>query len=89
MVEDLYNRATDLMASLDAQPDTTVALVEFMRYFEDCGKQIEGLVAEIDVAYQCFVLMQDFSIFIDDPEKEAYMGIIAKRIVYKRVRKMA
>lgn len=74
MVEELTERGTDLMASLDAQPDTTSGLVEFMRYFDECGEKIEELIAEVDVAYQCFTLMDDFHIFVDEPEKESYMG---------------
>lgn len=74
LVDELTDRATDLMASLDAKPDTTLAIVEFIRYFDECGKQIEQLITEVDVAYQCFVLMNDYNIFVDEPEKESYMG---------------
>lgn len=74
LVDTLTVRASDLMSSLDAKPNTTVELVQFMRYFEECGKQIESLIEEVDVAYKCFVLMQDYNVFVDEPEKESYMG---------------
>lgn len=74
LVDELTVRANDLMASLDAKPKTTMEIVEFMRYFDEVGKHIDQLISEVDMAYQCFVLMKDFNIFVDEPEKESYMG---------------
>lgn len=74
-VEELFERAIQLTVKLDTQPSDTVGLVEFMRYFDECGKQIETLIEEIDYAYQCFVLMKDYDIAVDDAEKENYMGM--------------
>lgn len=45
-----------------------------MRYFDECSKLIEALIEEIDYAYQCFVLMKDYNIAVDESEKENYMG---------------
>lgn len=49
--------------------------VAFLRYLTDCPKYIEELISDIDFAYQCFMLMKEYTIPVDDEEKENFMGI--------------
>lgn len=75
MVSELDKRTNKLMDELNREMGTTNEYVEYMRWFDECEKQIDVLIAEIDVAYECFIVMSDYDIFVDDQEKEAYMGM--------------
>ena len=70
----LNEKAENIMVRLDAIPDTTLDYVTFMHYLDECGVHINKLIDEIDVTYQCFMLMKDYNIFVDESEKEDYMG---------------
>lgn len=74
MVNQLNEKAENIMAKLAAIPENTLDFVNYMRYFNVAGTQIDNLITEIDFAYQCFTIMDEYNIFIDDLEKEAYMG---------------
>lgn len=89
-MNELAERAAALTYKLDTQPSDTVGFVDFMRYFDECGKQIEQLIVEIDYAYQCFTLMKDYGIFVDEPERENYMDtedqiLACKEILQTRI----
>lgn len=62
------------MTKLTTDPDKTMDYVTFMRYLDECDKYIDQLTNDIDFAYQCFMLMKDYSIPVDDEEKENFMG---------------
>lgn len=62
------------MAKLTTDPDKTLDYVAFLRYLNECPKYIEQLISEIDFAYQCFMLMKEYTIPVDDEEKENFMG---------------
>lgn len=62
------------MKKLTTDPDKTLDYVSYMHYLDECHKHIEQLTIEIDFAYQCFMLINDFNIPIADEEKENFMG---------------
>lgn len=62
------------MIKMTTMPETTIEYVHFMRYIDTCEQSIEDLIADVDYAYECFMLMKDFDIPVQDEEKEKYMG---------------
>lgn len=75
-VTDLTRRAASVTIKLETQPTDLLGFVEFMQYFEECEKQIEQMMQEIDYAHDCFMLMKDYNLQIDDVAKEEFMGNI-------------
>lgn len=67
-------RAASVTIKLDTQPTDLLGFVEFMQYFEECEKQIEQMMHEINYAHDCFMLMKDYDLQVDDVAKEEFMG---------------
>lgn len=75
MVKDLAERTEAIMDKLAVMPENTSEVVAYMHYLDECGKDIEQLITEVDFAYQCYMLMAEYKIFVDEMEKESYMGM--------------
>lgn len=82
-VADLARRAASVTIRLDTQPTELLGFVEFMQYFEECDKQIEQMMQEIDYAYDCFMLMKDYNLQVDDVAKEEFMGKLTKKTLLR------
>lgn len=74
MVSKLSEQAENIMVRLNTIPEATLDFVTYMRYLDECGIQIDQLVNEVNFAYECFQLMQEYNIFVDETDKENYMG---------------
>lgn len=74
MVKDLSERTEVIMDKLAVMPENTPEVVAYLHYLDVCGKDIEQLITEVDFAYQCYLLMAEYDIFVDEMEKESYMG---------------
>lgn len=75
MVKDLNKRTEAIMDKLAVIPENTPEVVAYLHYLDVCGKDIEQLITEVDFAYQCYLLMAEYDIFVDEMEKESYMGV--------------
>lgn len=73
-VEKILYNTEELMGQIKYIPNTTSELVSYIRWLNDVGTQIEALLADVDYAHDVFILIKDFNIFINDDEKEKYMG---------------
>lgn len=75
-VEKILLNTEELMGQIKYVPNTTAELVAYIRWLQDIGSQIDVLMADVDYAHDVFILIKDFGIFINDDEKEKYMGEI-------------
>lgn len=75
IVKDLGERTEVIMDKLAVIPENTQDVVAYLHYLDVCGKDIDQLITEVDFAYQCYLLMAEYDIFVDEMEKESYMGM--------------
>lgn len=61
------------MAKITYEPTTTYEVVEHLRLLVTVESDIEKLFTDVDYAHDCFILIKDFDIFIEDERKEEYM----------------
>lgn len=73
-VEKILFNTGELMGQIKYVPNTTNELVTYIRWLNDVGSEIDVLLADVDYAHDVFILIKDFNIFINDDEKEKYMG---------------
>ncbi|XP_055843876.1 dynein axonemal heavy chain 6 [Episyrphus balteatus] len=72
-VEKIQLKAEEFIAKITSAPTTTTELVAHLRYLTNVEADLEILFKEVDYAHDCFILIKDFNIFIDQQEKEKYM----------------
>lgn len=69
----LYEDAQDFYGRIGYEPDTTLLLVQHLRFLDNCHLELDELFLVIDYIHDLLLIIKDFNIPIDDQRKEDYM----------------
>lgn len=72
-VERTWQETTELLSRITSEPETTLEIVNHLRYIAECDAEVQKLFEAIDYAHDVFMIIKDFQIPIDDEKRDDYM----------------
>lgn len=72
-VSTVIEKGQENIMRLKASPDETLQFVAYLRYIDLCGDFFDKLDVDLKYAYDVFIMMKQYSFFVDDSEKDKYL----------------
>lgn len=72
-VATVIEKVQEVIVRLKSSPDETLQFVSYLRYIDLCADIFDKLDVDLKYAYDVFIMMKQYSFFVDDTEKDKYL----------------
>lgn len=72
MVIELEIEAEKILKILLSKPDKTIDCLAYIRYLDECAREIEQLMINIDYTFDCFGLMEEYRMAVQEKHKKSH-----------------
>lgn len=72
-VSTVIEKGQEVIMRLKSIPDETLQFVSYLRYVDLCADIFDKLDVDLKYAYDVFIMMKQYSFFVDDTEKDKYL----------------